>query len=178
MEWGIPVQWAWFLLFSRSGGHKTNETYLTPCKQGLSHNCHFMQYFILFKMRSIITLKTKATVSWYSAVQYRCHQIYCIALCTMLGLFQTSCCCRYIYRFDCTQVFIQLPKIGFLLLGSFGYNDTQNECFFSSIQQFRYLPESLLEWKNCVFVHCFAGVFNYFGCHLVVLPSIFKNQFN
>ena len=55
---------------------------------------------------------------------------------------------------------------------------TQNECFFSNIQQFRYLPESLLEWKNCVFVHCFAGVFNYFGCHLVVLSSIFKNQFN
>ena len=42
MEWGTPVQWGWFLLFSRSGGHKTKETYLTrpgsptPCKRGLS----------------------------------------------------------------------------------------------------------------------------------------------
>ena len=33
--------WGWFLLFSRSGGHKTKETYPTrpgsptPCKQGL-----------------------------------------------------------------------------------------------------------------------------------------------
>ena len=36
MEWGTPVYWGWFLLFSRSGGHKTKETYPTPCKQGLS----------------------------------------------------------------------------------------------------------------------------------------------
>ena len=42
MEWGTPVQWGWFLLFSRSGGHKTKETYLTrprsptQCKQGLN----------------------------------------------------------------------------------------------------------------------------------------------
>ena len=41
MEWGTPVQWGWFLLFSRSGGHKTKESYPTrpgsptPCKQGL-----------------------------------------------------------------------------------------------------------------------------------------------
>ena len=41
MEWGTPVEWGWFLLFSRSGGHKTKETYptrpgsTTPCKQGL-----------------------------------------------------------------------------------------------------------------------------------------------
>ena len=41
MEWGTAVQWGWFLLFSRSGGHKTKETYPTrpgsptPCKQGL-----------------------------------------------------------------------------------------------------------------------------------------------
>ena len=38
---GPPVQWGWFLLFSRSEGHKTKETYPTrpgsptPCKQGL-----------------------------------------------------------------------------------------------------------------------------------------------
>ena len=43
MEWGTPVQWGWFLLYSRSGGHKTKETYPTrpgsptPCKQGLSY---------------------------------------------------------------------------------------------------------------------------------------------
>ena len=43
MEWGTPVWWGWFLLFSRSGGHKTKETYPTrlgsptPCKQGLSY---------------------------------------------------------------------------------------------------------------------------------------------
>ena len=43
MEWGTPVQWVWFFLFSSSGGHKTNETYPTkpgsptPCKQGLSY---------------------------------------------------------------------------------------------------------------------------------------------
>ena len=42
MEWGTPVLWGWFLLFSRSGGHETKETYPTkpgsptPCKQGLS----------------------------------------------------------------------------------------------------------------------------------------------
>ena len=42
MEWGTPVKWGWFLLFSRSGGHKTKEAYPTrpgsptPCKQGLS----------------------------------------------------------------------------------------------------------------------------------------------
>ena len=41
MGWGTPVQRGWFLLFSRSGGHKTKETYPTrpgfptPCKQGL-----------------------------------------------------------------------------------------------------------------------------------------------
>ena len=41
MDWGTPVQWGWFLLFSRSRGHKTKETYPTrpgsptPCKQGL-----------------------------------------------------------------------------------------------------------------------------------------------
>ena len=41
MEWGTPVWWGWFLLFSRSGGHKTKEMYPTrpgsptPCKQGL-----------------------------------------------------------------------------------------------------------------------------------------------
>ena len=41
MEWGTPVYWGKFLLFSRSGGHKTKETYPTrpgsptPCKQGL-----------------------------------------------------------------------------------------------------------------------------------------------
>ena len=42
MEWGTPVYWGWFLLFSRSGGHKTKETYPTrpgsptPCTQGLN----------------------------------------------------------------------------------------------------------------------------------------------
>ena len=42
MEWGTPVLGGWFLLFSRSGGHKTKETYPTrpgsptPCKQGLT----------------------------------------------------------------------------------------------------------------------------------------------
>ena len=41
MEWGTPVKWGWFLLFSRSGEHKTKETYPTrpgsptPCKQAL-----------------------------------------------------------------------------------------------------------------------------------------------
>ena len=41
MGWGTPVRRGWFLLFSRSGGHKTKETYPTrpgsptPCKQGL-----------------------------------------------------------------------------------------------------------------------------------------------
>ena len=44
MEWGTPVWWGWFLLFSCSGGHKTKETYPTrpgsptPCKQGLKRN--------------------------------------------------------------------------------------------------------------------------------------------
>ena len=41
MEWETPVWWGKFLLFSRSGGHKTKESYPTrpgsptPCKQGL-----------------------------------------------------------------------------------------------------------------------------------------------
>ena len=41
MEWGTPVWWGWFLLFSRPERHKTKETYPTtpgsptPCKQGL-----------------------------------------------------------------------------------------------------------------------------------------------
>ena len=44
MEWGTPVWWGWFLLFSCSGGQKTKETYPTrpgsptPCKQGLKRN--------------------------------------------------------------------------------------------------------------------------------------------
>ena len=48
MEWGTPVWWGWFLLFSRSGGHKTKETYPTrpgsptPCKQGLSERVKFL----------------------------------------------------------------------------------------------------------------------------------------
>ena len=43
MEWGTPVWWGWFLLFSRSVGHKTKKTYPTrpgsptPCKQGLKY---------------------------------------------------------------------------------------------------------------------------------------------
>ena len=47
MEWGTPVWWGWFLLFSRSGGHKTKETYPTrpgsptPCKQGLTLHTSF-----------------------------------------------------------------------------------------------------------------------------------------
>ena len=41
MELGTPVEWGRFLVFPRSGGHKTKETYPTrpgyptPCKQGL-----------------------------------------------------------------------------------------------------------------------------------------------
>ena len=44
MERGTPVYWGWFLLFSRSEGHKTKETYPTrpgsptPGKQGLIAN--------------------------------------------------------------------------------------------------------------------------------------------
>ena len=46
MEWGTQVQWGWFLLFSRSVGHKAKETYPTrpgsptPCKQGLRACLH------------------------------------------------------------------------------------------------------------------------------------------
>ena len=42
MEWGAPVYWGWFLVFSRSEGHKTKETSPTrpgsptPSKQGLN----------------------------------------------------------------------------------------------------------------------------------------------
>ena len=48
MEWGTPVQWGKFLLFSRSGGHKTKESYPTrpgsptPCKQALSDSLPFL----------------------------------------------------------------------------------------------------------------------------------------
>ena len=60
---GDPGLVGWFLLFSRSGRHKTKETYPTrpgspsPCKQGLSfalddmdeifRSC-FRQYFVVF----------------------------------------------------------------------------------------------------------------------------------
>ena len=59
---GTPVWWGWFLLFSRSGGHKTKETYPTrpgsptPCKQALrktsiqkceiAQNCRFPLPFL------------------------------------------------------------------------------------------------------------------------------------
>ena len=48
MELGTPVQWGKFLLFSRSAGHKTKETYParpgspTPCKQGLKLGFHMI----------------------------------------------------------------------------------------------------------------------------------------
>ena len=53
MEWGTPVLWGWFLLFSRSGGHKTKETYPTrpgsptPCKQGLRLGAYWSGYMLL-----------------------------------------------------------------------------------------------------------------------------------
>ena len=46
MEWGTPILWGWFLLFSRSGGQETKETYPTkpgsptPCKQVLRPCLH------------------------------------------------------------------------------------------------------------------------------------------
>ena len=59
MEWGTPVWWGWFLLFSRSGGHKTKETYPTrpgsptPCKQGL-------RLFKIRRLRTFYGLRTTA----------------------------------------------------------------------------------------------------------------------
>ena len=53
MEWGTPVYWGGFLLFSRSGGHKTKETYPTrpgspsPCKQGLRMHSGLPHAFFL-----------------------------------------------------------------------------------------------------------------------------------
>ena len=50
---GTPVWWGWFLLCSRSGGHKTKETYPTkpgsptPCKQGLSRTLCAPRDFLL-----------------------------------------------------------------------------------------------------------------------------------
>ena len=52
MEWGTPVYWGWFLLFSRSGGHKTKETYPTrpgsptPCKQALKSHFVWIQCIV------------------------------------------------------------------------------------------------------------------------------------
>ena len=56
MEWGTPVWWGWFLLFSRSGGHKTKETYPTrlgsptPCKQGLSYTFYGGNVVLFFSL--------------------------------------------------------------------------------------------------------------------------------
>ena len=68
MEWGTPVKWGWFLLFSRSGGHKTKETYPTrpgshtPCKQGLS-----LTLLTVHKGLNIVTwfwMKSSCRIYW------------------------------------------------------------------------------------------------------------------
>ena len=54
MEWGTPVSWGWFLLFSHSRGHKTKGTSPTrpgsptPCKQGLSYTLSYVFSFTSF----------------------------------------------------------------------------------------------------------------------------------
>ena len=91
MEWGTPVWWGWFLLFSRSGGHKTKETYPTrpgyptPCKQGLNRvmlngddnengfktnrsnqqktNCTCSTLFLLISKKQICTCSTPFCLS-------------------------------------------------------------------------------------------------------------------
>ena len=85
MEWGTPVQWGKFLLFSRSGRHKTKETYPTrpgsptPCKQGLislrnlkaetsaSSKCkladvNYLVYYMYFDLQTLEPAKTEGTV--------------------------------------------------------------------------------------------------------------------
>ena len=63
MEWGTPVYWGWFLLFLRSEGHKTKETYPTrpgsptPCKQGLNDPWTFFHFFVR-KSRILVTICT------------------------------------------------------------------------------------------------------------------------
>ena len=59
MEWGTPVQWGRFLLFSRSGGHKTKETYPTrPGSTGPKACCIFC---------SLLPQRT---------VSFKCHHIH------------------------------------------------------------------------------------------------------
>ena len=71
MEWGTPVWWGWFLLFSRSGGHKTKETYPirpgspTPCKQGLSQ---WLRPFTFFG---------SSGVRWYLLVYFNMEMSSC-----------------------------------------------------------------------------------------------------
>ena len=45
MEWGTPVQWGWFLLFSRSEGHKTKETYPTRPGSVEKHNLRYTEFY-------------------------------------------------------------------------------------------------------------------------------------
>ena len=65
MEWGTPVQWGWFLLFSRSGGHKTKEAYPTtlgsptPCKQALSHTSYISTRIPFFNSSNTNILNTE-----------------------------------------------------------------------------------------------------------------------
>ena len=64
MEWWTPVQWGWFLLFSRSGEHKTKETYPTrpgsptPCKQALSPVTLAHQIFVFYSSLYFYTSNT------------------------------------------------------------------------------------------------------------------------
>ena len=62
MEWGTPVSWGWFLLFSRSGGHKTKETYPTrpgsptPCKQDLKVELKSISEMVVLTIAALVTI--------------------------------------------------------------------------------------------------------------------------
>ena len=89
MEWGNPVWWGWFLLFSRSGGHKTKETYPTrpgsptPCKQDLIEliskkpNCTCSTLFPLISKKQICT----------------CSTLFCLSLAVVLHDYNAALFC-------------------------------------------------------------------------------------
>ena len=90
MEWGTPVWWDWFLLFLRSGGHKTKEAYptrpgsSTPCKQGLN------LYDLLRRQNSVAATNTFSKLSSTHEAICRCdvspHRVAatCRLVCTDL----------------------------------------------------------------------------------------------
>ena len=63
MEWRTPVWWGWFLLFSRSGGHKTKETYPTrPGSPARFFVFHLPLFCTTTTLRCFVRLKRQTSL--------------------------------------------------------------------------------------------------------------------